>query len=77
MSFWIPGAYASKWRNPFSVKTYGRKESLRLYKEYILETPDLYDSLSELEGKVLGCWCKPLSCHGDVLLELLDSSREL
>ena len=24
----------------------------------------------ELKGKTLGCFCKPKSCHGDVLVEL-------
>lgn len=28
--------------------------------------------LHELKGKVLGCWCAPNSCHGDVLTELAD-----
>jgi len=33
-------------------------------------------SLSELDGKILGCWClnttelKPLKCHGQVLMKL-------
>jgi len=25
----------------------------------------------ELKGKVLGCFCKPRSCHGDVIIEYL------
>ena len=25
----------------------------------------------ELEGKELGCWCKPSPCHGDILIKLL------
>ncbi len=61
----------SKWANPFSVKKYGREESLKLYREYILENDELYHSLLELENKVLGCWCKPNDCHGDILIELL------
>ena len=24
----------------------------------------------ELEGKELGCWCKPSPCHGDILIKL-------
>ena len=24
----------------------------------------------ELEGKELGCWCKPYLCHGDILIKL-------
>lgn len=27
--------------------------------------------LRELAGKRLGCWCKPRSCHGDVLVKLI------
>ncbi|MHB8407806.1 MAG: DUF4326 domain-containing protein [Acidiferrobacterales bacterium] len=27
-------------------------------------------ALGELRGKVLGCWCSPQACHGDVLEEL-------
>jgi hypothetical protein len=29
--------------------------------------------LEPLRGKVLGCWCKPLPCHGDVIVELLEA----
>jgi len=25
--------------------------------------------LSSLRGKVLGCWCVPKACHGDVLAD--------
>jgi len=24
----------------------------------------------ELKGKVLGCWCHPKECHGDVLARI-------
>ena len=27
-------------------------------------------ALPELRGKILGCWCAPKVCHGDVLVEL-------
>ncbi len=35
--------------------------------------PDLLAALPELEGKVLGCWCSPQECHGDVLIRLTQS----
>ena len=70
MSLYIPGATGSKWRNPFPAKQYGHDECLRLYKEYILNNKELLDSLDELEGKELGCWCHPNPCHGDILVEL-------
>jgi len=34
----------------------------------------LIDSLPELKDKVLGCWCAPEPCHGDVLKELTEQS---
>jgi hypothetical protein len=30
-----------------------------------------------LAGKVLGCWCRPEACHGDVLAELAAEAVEL
>lgn len=27
--------------------------------------------LHAVQGKVLGCWCKPRDCHGDILVELV------
>jgi hypothetical protein len=29
-----------------------------------------------LRGKVLGCFCKPAACHGDVIAEWVDSQSE-
>ena len=72
MSFYVTGATASKWANPFSVKKYGREECLKKYKEYLRANEELMSQLEELRGKELGCWCKPDSCHGDVLIELLN-----
>jgi hypothetical protein len=60
----------SKWANPYKVKQYGRDQALQMYREYILRSPDLLKSLSELEGKTLACWCAPEPCHGDILRQL-------
>jgi hypothetical protein len=73
---WVKGAKKSIWANKFSVKDYGRKEALRLYKEDIVKDKKLMMKLPELRGKVLGCWCRPDKCHGDVLIELLDELDE-
>jgi hypothetical protein len=70
MSFYVPGANKSKWYNPFSVKKYGREECLKKYEEYIRANKDLFDSINELKGKKLGCWCYPEKCHGDILVKL-------
>lgn len=71
MSFYVPGATASKWSNPFPLKKHGRDKCLELYKEYIKNDPMLLKDLEELRGKELGCWCYPEKCHGDILVELL------
>ena len=68
----------SKWGNPFSYKpntlakykVKNREESIQAYEKWIKTQPQLMKDLHELKGKVLGCWCKPLPCHGDVLLKL-------
>lgn len=75
----------SKWGCPFTVIkdrptlakeiVETKEEALSKYKEYVLSSPELMESLDELEGKVLGCFCKPEKCHGDILLELLSQKK--
>lgn len=62
----------SKWYNPFTVARYGSaEEAVRQYEAYVRTKPELMACLKELEGKRLGCWCKPRVCHGDVLIKLM------
>ena len=72
----------SKWGNPFSHQsntkaTYivnSREEAVKEFEKYILEGEGkhLLNDLHELKGEVLGCFCKPQSCHGDVLVKLIN-----
>jgi len=63
----------SVWHNPFHIGPDGtREEVLVRYREWIMTQPHLLSALKELKGKTLGCWCHPLSCHGDILAELAD-----
>ncbi len=71
MTYRISSAIGSKWCNPFSVKKYKREECIDMFRQYILLNKELLSSLSELKDKILGCWCKPEACHGDVLIELI------
>ena len=77
----------SKWGNPFShledskqskFKVGSRKEAIESFKEWITKGEGQYllEDLHELKGKTLGCWCKPKSCHGDILLELANQKTE-
>lgn len=67
----------SKWANPFKLSDYGhdRKKVIEAYESYVRTKPELMSSLHELEGKTLGCWCAPETCHGDVLVKLLAESK--
>lgn len=66
------GLPASKWGNPFVIGKDGtRDEVIEKYRQWIVTQPQLIKDLPELKGKILGCWCAPLKCHGEVLLELL------
>lgn len=54
---------------PFPVET--REDAIRLYEEWIRSQPELMEAAKkELKGKILGCWCAPLACHGDVLIRI-------
>ena len=69
---------SSTFCNPFKISIdTSREEVLKKYKEYITtslnKSPDLVKELLKLKGKTLGCWCKPESCHGDILVELIQS----
>lgn len=64
----------SKWGNPFAIGRDGtRDEVVAKYREWVQQQPELMAALPELRGKVLGCWCSPKACHGDVLLELANA----
>ncbi len=63
----------SKWGNPFIIGRDGsREEVIKKYEEYFLKSRKLMNALPELKGKRLGCHCKPLACHGDILAEWAD-----
>lgn len=68
----------SKWGNPFNLGADGdRAEVIAKYEDWILTQPNLLDSLHELDGKTLGCWCAPRACHGDVLIKLVEEANEI
>jgi len=60
------------WGNPFHVGRDGtRREVIEKFREYAPKNRELMRRLPELKDQRLGCYCKPLPCHGDVLVELL------
>lgn len=71
---YVKGIKKSKWSNPYNIKIHGVEKCLKLYEEYIRNSK-LYNEIKELEGKELGCWCKPEKCHGDILVKLLNELK--
>ena len=64
----------SAWGNPFRVGVDGaRDEVVEKYRFWLRSQPDLLLRLHELRGRDLVCWCAPLGCHADVLLELANA----
>lgn len=69
-----------KWGNPFSHKqgTMAKyrvesvEEAINRYRSWLfnqLKTGQIrLQDLAALDGKVLGCWCSPGACHGEVLV---------
>jgi len=68
---------AGKWGNPFRIGPDGdRAEVIAKFRAWVVGRPELMAALGELRGKVLGCHCAPLDCHGDVLADLVDRFNE-
>ena len=61
----------TNWGNPFEMPDDGdRDEVIRNFANYYLpHKPSLLKNIPGLKGKVLGCWCYPEPCHGDVIAE--------
>jgi hypothetical protein len=83
---WIPpeAVYVgrpTKFGNPFTHQPAGttlaqfivkdRNASVDSYEAWLLAQPELVAAVKEeLKGKDLVCYCKPMRCHGDVLLRI-------
>jgi len=63
---------ATKWGNPFKISNgCSRSQSIFLYENYFVK--HLLKDIEELRGaRRLGCWCKPLNCHGTVILDAIE-----
>ena len=71
---WSMVSRPTRWGNPFEIGKDGtREEVIAKYREWLRARPKLIElARRELKGKILLCWCTPLACHGDVLVELVN-----
>lgn len=63
----------SVWGNPYKIGVDGtREEVISMYRLFlwrqIKSNKITQEQLLGLDGKVLGCFCKPSACHGDVIV---------
>ena len=69
----LPGIRGD-WGNPYKITNYydkeERKQCVDNYTTYITKNSTLMQSLGQLEGATLGCYCSPLKCHGEILIHL-------
>jgi len=66
--------------NPFSIGRDGnRKEVIAKFGVYffkrIMTDKKFHLAVLGLKGKILGCWCKPKECHGDIIVEYLKNDN--
>lgn len=77
----------SIWGNPYShlkatkakYKVGSRQETIECYRLWLWEEIKsgriTKQMLIELDGKVLGCYCVPKSCHGEVILRAIQWAK--
>jgi hypothetical protein len=68
------GEDTSIWANPFKIHCEDdRGEVIENYRESLwkqIQTGVVTkEMLINLDGKTLGCFCKPKACHGDVIIK--------
>lgn len=64
--------------NPFTHGT--RMEMITKYENYFLTRvdidPDFRQEILSLRGKILGCYCSPKPCHGQIIIDWLKEHTE-
>jgi hypothetical protein len=65
----------SPWGNPFKIGRDGdRREVIERYKWwFVQQSGKVQAARTELRGRILGCYCSPLGCHGHFLARVADS----
>ena len=72
----------SVWGNPFYIGHDGTREQvIELYRRHLwkqIQSGEITkEQLLSLRGKRLGCFCKPLPCHGDVIVRAIEWAEKI
>lgn len=70
----------SPFRNPFKAPDESSRPAAIIafemkIRDQLRHSAKLRAQLLSLDGKRLGCWCKPKACHGDVLVKLIEELK--
>jgi hypothetical protein len=72
----------SPWGNPFPIDDASgntREVVIEKYRAHLFRQVQRGDvtigQLLELDGKTLGCFCKPKACHGDVIASAVEWAK--
>ena len=65
----------SDFGNPFEMDKDGDRDVVcdNYEQHYLPFKPSIHKQLYKLKGKALGCWCAPLRCHCDTLIQLINA----
>lgn len=73
---WLGNPHHMGWCEKCGV-SHNRPESIKRFEidfKYKLNSDiEFRNSVISLKGKRLGCHCKPLACHGDVIVDWIES----
>ena len=67
----------SDFGNPFEMDKDGDRDVVcdNYEQHYLPFKPSIHKQLLKLKGKALGCWCAPLRCHCDTLIQLINENN--
>ena len=75
----IRGSKDSLWGNAFVIGLDGTREEVIAKYCAWLRFPEraglVQQAREKLKDKILGCWCKPEACHGDVLAAIANGEE--
>ena len=61
--------------NPYTIRKDSDREGvINLYRYYVRSELEVLKAIYSLpKDAILGCYCKPKACHGDVIVELYNN----
>jgi len=64
--------------NPFTIGKDGtREEVIEKFEAYARTNINLLLAIKKLHNSdILGCWCAPKPCHGDIIIKLWEEENE-